>query len=301
MPQVKQIAPDVIRIPVKIGNCYLVGDREEWVLLDAGTEGNSDYIREIAEEHFGEHARPEAIILTHGHFDHAGSAGSLAEYWGVKIYAHRLELPYLTGQSKYPPPDPTVGGFMAQMIRLFPNKAYDYSEHMRTLPLRSIPGMSDWRAIETPGHTPGHVSFFREEDRTLLAGDAFCTVDQTSAVKLLTMKPEVALPPNYYTCDWEAAHDSVRRLAELEPDIIGAGHGEPMSGEEATEQLHWLADEWPQPEHGRYVEEPAVADETGVIYLPPPVPDPVKWTALGVVGAAGLVGAGMAWKRRKAA
>src|SRR3954464_12652412 len=161
MLEVKRIATDVVRIPVKIGNCYLVGNRDEWVLLDAGTEGNHDRIRKIAEENFGQDAKPEAIILTHGHFDHAGSAGTLAEYWGVNIYAHRLEIPYLTGQSKYPPQDPTVGGFMAQMIRLFPNRAYDYSEYMRELPLRNIPGMSDWRALETPGHTPGHVSSFR--------------------------------------------------------------------------------------------------------------------------------------------
>jgi glyoxylase-like metal-dependent hydrolase (beta-lactamase superfamily II) len=300
MNNVKKIAPDVIRIPVKIGNCYLVGNREEWVLLDSGTEGNHDRIRKIAEEHFGEDANPEAIILTHGHFDHAGSAGALAEYWRVNIYAHRLELPYLTGESKYPPPDPTVGGFMAQMIRLFPNKVYDYSERMRTLRLRNIPGMNGWRAIETPGHTPGHVSFFREEDRVLLAGDAFCTVDQTSAIAVMTMKPEVAIPPNYYTCDWEAAHRSVEELAELEPEVIGAGHGEPMFGEEAIEQLHQLADEWPQPEHGRYVETAAIADETGVVYLPPPAPDPVKWVSLGLAGA-GALGAGVLLRRKRAA
>src|SRR3954462_15262149 len=90
MNDVKQIARDVLRIPVKIGNCYLVGDRSEWVLLDAGTEGNHDRIRKIAEDRFGRGARPEAIVLTHGHFDHAGSAGALAKHWRVPIYAHRL-------------------------------------------------------------------------------------------------------------------------------------------------------------------------------------------------------------------
>ena len=56
----------------------------------------------------GAGAPPEAIVLTHGHFDHAGSALQLAEYWDVPIYAHRLEMPYLTGKADYPPPDPTI-------------------------------------------------------------------------------------------------------------------------------------------------------------------------------------------------
>lgn len=299
MLEVKQIAPEVVRIPVKIGNCYLVGEQREWVLLDSGTEGNHDRIRHIAEEYFGPGARPEAILLTHGHFDHAGSAGALAETWDVPIYAHRLELPYLTGRSKYPPPDPTVGGFMAQMIRLFPNKAYDYSDRMRELPLDNPPGMEDWAVLETPGHTPGHISFYRESDGVLLAGDAFCTVDQTSAFKTLTMRPEVSLPPNYYTTDWDVAYESVQLLADLEPDVIGAGHGEPMSGEDASEGLKRLARDWPQPRHGRYVNEPAIADENGIVYLPPPASDPMKWVALGVAG--GAVAAGVAWRKRRAA
>jgi glyoxylase-like metal-dependent hydrolase (beta-lactamase superfamily II) len=299
MLNVKQIAPDVVRIPVKIGNCYLVGNSTEWVLLDAGTEGNHDRIRHIAEQNFGEDGRPDAIVLTHGHFDHAGSAGALAESWNVPIYAHRLELPYLTGRSEYPPPDPTVGGFMSQMIRLFPNKKYDYSEYIRELPLDNLPAMNGWSVFETPGHTPGHVSFYRESDGVLLAGDAFCTVDQNSAIKVLTMKPEVCVPPPYYTSDWDSAYESVQLLADLEPDVIGAGHGEPMSGEPARDGLKRLAREWPQPRHGRYVNEPAVADERGVVYLPPPAPDPAKWVALGV--AVGAVGAGVAWKKRRAA
>ncbi|MGZ4788035.1 MAG: MBL fold metallo-hydrolase [Terriglobales bacterium] len=160
--------------------------------------------------------------------------------------------------------------------------------------------MKGWQLIETPGHSPGHVSFFRESDRVLLAGDAFATVDQTSAYKVLTMKPEVSLPPTYYTCDWESAHRSVRELAELEPNVIGAGHGEPMSGVEARESLHRLAEEWPQTKHGRYVNHPAEADENGVRYLPPPAPDPVKWVGLGVAGAAGI-GAAVYWKGKRAA
>jgi glyoxylase-like metal-dependent hydrolase (beta-lactamase superfamily II) len=300
MNEVKEIARNVLRIPVKIGNCYIVGSSDKWVLVDAGTEGNADRIATIAAERFGEIARPEAIILTHGHFDHAGSAGALASRWGVPIFAHRLELPYLTGRSKYPPPDPTVGGFMANMVRFLPNRNYDYSQYMRELPLTSPPGLEDWQVIETPGHTPGHVSFYREQDQVLLAGDAFATVNQESMLAVLTMKPEVSLPPTYYTMDWASAYDSVARLAELNVNVIGAGHGEPMFGTAASEGLSRLAREWPQPKKGRYVNQPAKADDSGVVYLPPPVADPVKWISVGVA-AAGVVGAGVLLRKKRAA
>jgi glyoxylase-like metal-dependent hydrolase (beta-lactamase superfamily II) len=301
MNQVEQVARDVIRIPVKIGNCYLVGDDADWVLVDSGTEGNADRIRRIASQEFGIASRPRAIVLTHGHFDHAGSAMTLSDAWGVAIYAHRLELPYLTGKSKYPPPDPTVGGFMAQMIRFFPNKAFDLGDRVREFPGAAESfGMRGWRIVETPGHSPGHVSFYRESDSVLLAGDAFATVDQTSAYKMMTRKPEVTLPPTYYTCDWELAHHSVEVLADLGPQVLAAGHGEPMSGPEALEGVRCLAREWPAPKRGRYVQHPAVTDENGVVYTPPPARDPMKWVGLGVV-AAGGIGTAVYWKGKKRA
>src|SRR5947209_9875626 len=95
------IAAQVVRVPTGIANCYIVGTRERWVLIDAGTPGNAKKIHEAVGEHIGPDAAPAAIVLTHGHFDHAGSARQLAEKWEVEIYAHRLEVPFLNGSSKY--------------------------------------------------------------------------------------------------------------------------------------------------------------------------------------------------------
>src|SRR5688572_16175482 len=84
---------------------------EPWVLIDAGLPGSGPKLHSHAEELFGENNPPAAILLTHGHFDHVGGLHYLLEQWpGVPVYAHSLELPYLTGLSSYPPPDPTVGG-----------------------------------------------------------------------------------------------------------------------------------------------------------------------------------------------
>src|SRR5205809_5432462 len=98
-------------------NLYMIQstEKDDWFLVDAGLKTSLPKIKKMASALFGDR-KPEAIILTHGHFDHVGSLKKLAEEWNVHVYAHYLELPYLTGRSHYPPPDPTVGGgLMAYM------------------------------------------------------------------------------------------------------------------------------------------------------------------------------------------
>jgi glyoxylase-like metal-dependent hydrolase (beta-lactamase superfamily II) len=295
------IAAQVVRVPTGIANCYIVGTPERWILIDAGTQGNANNIREAVAEHIGPDSTPAAIVLTHGHFDHAGSARDLAESWDVEIYAHRLEIPFLNGNSKYPPPDPTVGGFMSQVIRFLPNKKTDVGPRLREISVGRLPWLPEWEIIETPGHAPGHVSYFRSEDSALIAGDAFCTVDQNSMTDTLSQRQKVSIPPPYYTCDWKAAERSVKKLAELRPKLLAAGHGIPMRGAQATTELRALANNFADaaPQDGRYVRESARTDETGIVYLPPPVADPVKIGALIAAGFAGAVGAGMLIRNRR--
>ena len=123
---ITRIAPDVGWLPVSFANVYFIGrPGGKWVLVDAGMPGRANEIAETAEARFGAGSRPEAILLTHGHMDHAGSALALAERWDVAIYAHRLEMPYLTGKSVYPPADPTVGGAIAFLSRFWPSRSRD--------------------------------------------------------------------------------------------------------------------------------------------------------------------------------
>lgn len=116
--------------------------------------------------------------------------------------------------------------------------------------------MPGWRWIHTPGHTKGHVSLFREDDRCLIAGDAFVTVKQESLYAVATQEQEIHGPPAYFTPDWNAARQSVERLAQLRPSIAATGHGTPMRGEElgrALEKLLMDFDEIAVPNQGRYV------------------------------------------------
>lgn len=266
----------VERVTTLFVNAYLVGQPgSPWALVDTGLPGFAKLVRRAADRRFGRGRRPEAIILTHGHFDHAGSAAVLADRWNVPVYAHPLELPYLTGRSLYPPADSTVGGALGVMSRMFPRRRVDLGTRVRPLPDDgSLPGMPGWIWVHTPGHTPGHISLFREVDRLLLTGDAMATLDQDSAMEMFAKNPRLSVPPAPLTADWRSARESVRKLAILEPWALAAGHGLALRGSRIADDLKVFAEIFTAPRGGRYVAQPAEADETGVVYLPPPIPDP---------------------------
>ena len=285
---------DVFRVATGIVNTYLVGTAERWFLLDTGIAGFASLIKRAAAERFGPTSRPVGIVLTHGHFDHAGNADALALDWNVPVLAHPLELPYLTGKSDYPPIDSSMGGAIATMARAFSNRGRTLRARVFELSGGTLPGVSDWRWIHTPGHTPGHISLFRESDALLLAGDALVTMDMDSWAEQVRRTPEPCNPPAPLTTDWKAAQRSVEDLALLRPRAVGAGHGLPIAGDAVAGALEVFARTFAPPQ-GRYTVAPAQAGLNGVEWVPPPVADPFPRQAAGaalvVLGVLGLTAA----------
>lgn len=277
-----EVAPGVWGMKIVFVNIFMIatGNGKEWVLVDGGLRGFSSNIEKMATDLFGENNPPVAIILTHGHFDHIGTIKKLLEKWNVPVYAHALELPYLTDLSAYPPPDPTVGGgIMSTLAALYPKNPIDLGLHIHILPENgSVPFLPEWLSIFTPGQAPGHISLWRQRDKLIIAGDAFVTTKQESAFSVATQKKEISGPPKYFTPDWVAAAASVKKLRDLHPAIAATGHGKPMYGKELTDGLEYLVnhfDEIALPNQGRYLKEPAKANKRGVQYLPPKPFDPI--------------------------
>src|SRR5690606_13952135 len=107
----------VWRLRILFVNVYfLAADDDQWVLIDTGLKGAGHKIEKAAAHLFGENKPPAAIILTHGHFDHIGALPYLLSRWDSPVFGHAMEMPYLTGQAAYPPPDPFAGGGMMSWL-----------------------------------------------------------------------------------------------------------------------------------------------------------------------------------------
>ena len=257
----REVAPYVHYYTNQIVNLVFIGlPSGEWVLVDAGMPKSGKEIIDVAEELFGIRKAPQAIILTHGHFDHVGSIVDLVLEWRVPVYAHPLEFPFLNGSQAYPEPDTSVeGGMLAKISKYYPNEPIDIHEALQALPPDgSIPFLPDWQWVHVPGHSPGQVALFREKDRLLISADAIVTVKQDSMYRVLVQKKEVCGPPVYLTTDWDAAYESVQRLVALNPSTMIPGHGTAMEGEALQEGLQRLVNEWKEvavPDHGKWVKE----------------------------------------------
>lgn len=256
-----EVLPDLYQFTVQIVNIVMVGDPkkdEDFVLVDAGMPKSKKLIKRAIEERFGEDSQPKAIILTHGHFDHVGALIELVERWNVPVYAHELEIPYLTGQKQYPEPDSTVeGGLVSKMSPIFPNDPINLGDNVNVLPADgTVPELPEFKWIHTSGHSPGQVALFREKDRALIAADTFVTVKQEYLYRVITQEKEISGPPRYFTTDWKAAKESVEKLAQLHPSVAVTGHGLPMAEEELTKNLEKLVldfEDIAKPDYGKYL------------------------------------------------
>jgi glyoxylase-like metal-dependent hydrolase (beta-lactamase superfamily II) len=223
---------------------YFVRSGPSWVLVDAGWANDGPRIERAAGTVFGAGSRPAAILLTHCHPDHDGSALALARSWGCPVYLHPAELPIAVGEfaAMVATAGPLDRWVILPLMRAMGGRRREAVLARGSLrpvartfePGAGVPGLPGWQCIPTPGHTPGHVSYFRPQDRVLIAGDALVTVRINSLTGLLRPRPGLSGPPWYTTWDRRAARQSIRRLARLNPAVLAGGHGTPLTGTETA-------------------------------------------------------------------
>lgn len=274
--QTFDIAPGVVCFPLGFVNAYGIQTADGAVLVDAGMSIHAQPLKEAFERRFGGPAK--AIILTHGHQDHAGGAKELAQQWGVRVYVHALERPYLVGKSRYPAPDPTVGGPLAFISRFAPWPMTNLTGVLETLEAEGVvPFAREWQWLPAPGHSPGQIVLWHAEKRVLLAGDSLATADFDTfpgMLKSLLARHSHLYPAGApFISNWARARATADRLADLMPTAIGAGHGEPMIGNHVPQEMRNFASHFRVPARGRYIKQPAETNESGVTSVPPPAQD----------------------------
>lgn len=210
----QQITKNVYHIPLMPRNsinCYII----EGVLIDAGIRSSykkiSNHIREIP---------VHLHVLTHAHADHQGCSNRLCHDFGLPLYCHSKEVSrtetglvtkdYPSGKS---------------IIAKFQQKYWAGQGHKVDKTIKENDMVGNFRVIETPGHSAGHISLFRERDGVLIIGDV------ATNMNLLTTAKGLHLPPDIFTTDKSENIASLNKLSALNPQIICFGHGPVLKNE----------------------------------------------------------------------
>jgi glyoxylase-like metal-dependent hydrolase (beta-lactamase superfamily II) len=198
---VKQLADDLWQLsgfPADAVNVYVIGD----VLVDAGTRIDRGRILKQLQGR-----KISAHTLTHAHPDHYGSSHEVCE---------RLGLPMWCGADDAEAVE--KGKTVFKGGRLIPGpKAHPIARR-----LQEGDEVAGFEVLHTPGHSPGHVSYWRESDRTLICGDVMWGTNP------FLMRGPIREPFSIITPDPKLNRESARRIAALEPALVCFGHGPPL-------------------------------------------------------------------------
>ncbi|MFL5831097.1 MAG: MBL fold metallo-hydrolase [Solirubrobacteraceae bacterium] len=187
-------------------NVYLMGD----VLVDAGSRhATKRILRELNGRTVTAHA------LTHAHSDHQGASHEVCEKLGLPLWCGERDADavedgrIMERQPKHP-------------INTLIGKAFTGPAHPVAWRMNEGDEVAGFKVLDVPGHSAGHVAFWRESDRTLICGDVYTNIDTLTGI------PGLHEPKSFFTPDPARNRESMRRLAELEPALVCFGHGRPL-------------------------------------------------------------------------
>lgn len=192
-------------------NVYIVEYPDRLYLIDTGLEAMVKGILAFSEKK----GKPiEKILITHSHADHIGGLEALKKALpNAKVYVSERDGRFLSGDFSLDANEPQLslkGGYPKKPI------AFDAV-------LRDGDVLDDIRCVALPGHTPGLMGYFVEKDRVCLVGDAIQTRGGLAVAGVVNL----TFPfPALATWSKALAVESAEKLAVLEADVIGCGHGE---------------------------------------------------------------------------
>lgn len=199
-----EVADGVLHLPLTPRNgvnAYLLGD----VLVDAGLKANG---KKVVKAFAGKAI--SAHTLTHAHLDHAGGSKHVVDTLGVPMWVG-------AGDAEAVRTGTPVANKVLTRLGSFPAVPVD-----RELREGDALGDTGFVVLDTPGHSPGHLSFWRESDRTLVCGDVIFNMN------IFTTVPGIHQPLGLPTVDPALNRESIKKIAALEPALALVGHGPPL-------------------------------------------------------------------------
>lgn len=224
-PQVFQVAPSIwcVRRVSYLTCSYIVRTIAGTILVDAGMDSGGHDMRFALDKLHISAEEVRAILLTHWHNDHAAGGHSLHEQLGAAVYYHPADAPFLTRAT-------AQGGIRGWLSDLIPEwglfvlfkgllgeatpKAVAASEFVADGDIL----FENFEVVATPGHTPGHVSYYYRPGRALFAGDALAVVGGRIHFMARPVTPDIA-----------EARVSMRRLLSLDINTLCPGHRAPLT------------------------------------------------------------------------
>lgn len=207
----RQIAHEVFQIPLMPRNsinCYII----EGVLIDSGIRSSYTTVKKALRK-----IPVDQHILTHAHADHQGCSDQICAEFGIPLLCHPDEI-FRTETGMVTTDYPNSQHWVAKLQQ----KYWAGQGHKVDRTVVENDKIGNFRIIETPGHSAGHISLFRERDGVLIIGDA------ATNMNLLTTATGLHLPPNMFTSDQQRNIRSLQKLAKLNPSVICFGHGPVM-------------------------------------------------------------------------
>jgi glyoxylase-like metal-dependent hydrolase (beta-lactamase superfamily II) len=206
----RELAPGLFQLrgfPPNGINVYLMGD----VLVDAATRrAGRRILRQLRGRTVAAHA------LTHAHPDHQGASREVCTTLGIPFWVGERDAEAAE--------DPRIIEQRQADVRInkLANRFWTGPGHPVDRRLAEGDEVAGFTVLEVPGHSEGHVAFWRESDRVLVLGDVLNNMD------VMTGLPGLREPKWFFTPDPERNRESIRKLAALEPALACFGHGAPL-------------------------------------------------------------------------
>jgi glyoxylase-like metal-dependent hydrolase (beta-lactamase superfamily II) len=196
-------------------NVYLMGD----VLVDAGSRHAAKRIlRQLNGRTVSAHA------LTHAHADHQGSSHEVCEELRIPLWCGEHDADAVEdGRIRERMPSHPINSLIS---KVFPGPPHPVARR-----LNEGDEVAGFTVLDVPGHSAGHVAYWRDSDRTLICGDVFTNMDTITGV------PGLHQPKAFFTPDPARNRESMRRLATLEPKLVCFGHGRPLRDPEKLKRF----------------------------------------------------------------